>query len=528
MRKYTGLMAFVFILLAAGFLFTMNSGSNSSLTGGPALLTVNGQKFDQKTYQREGSSTIQLANAAMLYAYVQQLGVDWQELRGGNLSAESTNQFIANRAITKAEAQKLGLYASDEAVTKFLHERSIFSMGGEFDQAAYNDFVSERLPRIGMRESDLLELFRDQLIFQQLVDLIGGNMQAPLDGFTTDFQSDQQLVTVEKITFDRDEFVKQQNPSEEEVKAFWEENRDRWLTDEQRKISYVIFNSTLPEDKEGDAALSETEKEAARAEHVKQVNRNVELVSDQIDASHGKEFKAAVESNGYKLTETELFTRGTVPAELMVPVNSRDNKYRLLSDAIFDDAIWENTLYERVSDPISIGDKNFVIFQITERVEPQVKEFEAAKVQAKAELIAENADKAVADAAAAALASINEKVAAGKSFEDAAKELELEVVKVDTFGIRGGDRPQNENNPNLVFNAAKKLNPNQVSEVLTDRDRAFFIHLVKRELEDSESNRNQLEQAYETYNTSLSYYIFSNWLREQFAAAKVTGRQVSN
>ena len=73
MRKYTGLMAVVFILLAAGFLFTMNDLSTTrggGMGSGPAILEANGRILDQQEYRRMGDNTLQLASEAGLHTYV--------------------------------------------------------------------------------------------------------------------------------------------------------------------------------------------------------------------------------------------------------------------------------------------------------------------------------------------------------------------------------------------------------------------------------------------------------------------------
>ena len=73
MRKYTVLMAVVFVLLGAGFLFTMNNSTSSRGAGGgsgPTVLEVYDRALDQQEYRRMGDATLQLASDAGLHSYV--------------------------------------------------------------------------------------------------------------------------------------------------------------------------------------------------------------------------------------------------------------------------------------------------------------------------------------------------------------------------------------------------------------------------------------------------------------------------
>ena len=143
MRKYTGLMAAVFILLAAGFLFTMNDisgGGGGGMGSGPTVLEANGRILDQQEYRRMGDSTLQLASEAGLHVYVNFLIVpDAAQLQqamqllqygypnyyltmGRNLKADDFNRFISNRIIIQQAMQTMGVRASDEEINNALIE----------------------------------------------------------------------------------------------------------------------------------------------------------------------------------------------------------------------------------------------------------------------------------------------------------------------------------------------------------------------------------------------------------------------
>ena len=182
-RKYTGLMAIVFVLLGAGFLFTMNNGTSSRGGGsGPTVLEVYGQSLDGQVYQRMGSTTLQLASEAGLHSYINFLmAPDAQALqqamqmgrfghnyytisKRNNLTEHDLNRFIANRIILQKAMETMGLYASEEEITETLKSSPVFSTSqGKYDEAAFNLFVDKRLGKLGMTQTDLRDLIRESL-----------------------------------------------------------------------------------------------------------------------------------------------------------------------------------------------------------------------------------------------------------------------------------------------------------------------------------------------------------------------------
>ena len=135
MRKYTGLMAVVFVLLAAGFLFTMNDiGTGAGGGSGPTALEVYGQSIDQQTYQKSGQRTLQLCSEVGMHNYVNFLMApdaaqlqqslqfasfgNYYTLFGNNLTEQDLNRFVANRYILQNAITEMGLYASEDEVSE--------------------------------------------------------------------------------------------------------------------------------------------------------------------------------------------------------------------------------------------------------------------------------------------------------------------------------------------------------------------------------------------------------------------------
>ena len=88
--------------------------------------------------------------------------------------------------------------------------------------------------------------------------------------------------------------------------------------------------------------------------------------------------------------------------------------------------------------------------------------------------------------------------------------------------------PQGEPSYRELLRTASGLNPGEVSDVIDQPTRSFFIHLDKRELEVSEDSQNRIDDSVASSNDAISLYTFINWINHQYLEAEVKGRPNSN
>lgn len=572
MRKYTGLMAVVFVLLGAGFLFTMNDIGGSSAGGGsgPTMLEVYGQSLDQPAYQRMGSSTLQLASEAGLHSYINFLmapdanslqqaiqlgayGMNYYTISQRNLSNQDLNRFVANRLILQKAMTDMGLYASEEEITETLKSAPTFTnRDGKFDQAAYTLFVEKRLGRYGMTEKDLRNIILESLCLNKLVTVVGGGL-APSRSATQDmFEAQSQTVTLAKVVFNRDDFVEKEKPTEEEIKAYWEAHQDAYKTDEKRRISYILLDLPKEEEeakdekadeKKDESKMTDAEKEAEKAKKeaeareqaekaekrriaakglTKEITETYQAILDSESAKKPLDFEAIAKSRNHTLVKTELFTRGTLPDALKdLTLRGSSNRNRPLGEDIYSETLSENA-YDNVSDPLPVGEHAWIIFTIDEVVEPVLLDYTAARNKARANLIGENGTKKVKQAAKDERTAILELMKAGKSFDEAAKEKGLTPIQVGPFSAQG-IQPKDEPSARQLHTLAGGLNPGDVSETIDENDRSLFFFVEKRELEDSEQNQLQLDRAVDGGKMDFMVRTYLNWINHQYASAEVKG-----
>lgn len=577
MRKYTVLMAIVFVLLGAGFLFTMNNGTSSRGAGGgsgPTVLEVYDRALDQQEYRRMGDSTLQLASDAGLNTYVnflmipdiRQLQQAMQLMRygypnyyltmGRNLTAQDFNRFVANRIILQKAMEDMGIYASEEEVTESLKTSQRFAPDGKYDAAAYSTFIEKRLGKLGMTEKYLREVVRESLCLNKLINIVGGGLIPPRTGVRDLIEARDQTVTLARIVFNRDDFVEKENPTEEEIKAYWEARQDAYKTEEKRRINYLLLDipKEETEDKKEDtpappatdasettdkaaadkaasdkAKKEATEKALKEEAHLKRsraLRREIDQIAQEIDDRFNDKkplnLAELLAQRNHTMVKTELFDRNSLPKEIAaLTLRGNVNQSRTLSQLIF--SISQSTdPYDLVSDPLPVGDDGWLIFTLEETVAPVLLDYATARNKARAQLIAENADKKVKQAAQEARDAIVEIMKSGKTFDAAAKEKGLVPVQVGPFSA-SGIAPKNEPSYQSLHRTASGLNPGDVSQPINENDRSLFIYVAKRELEDTEDNQRKIDYTLEGIKNELMMLTFLNWINHQYQTAGVKG-----
>lgn len=578
MRKYTGLMAAVFILLAAGFLFTMNDisgGGGGGMGSGPTVLEANGRILDQQEYRRMGDSTLQLASEAGLHLYVNFLIVpdapqlqqamqllqygypNYYRTMGRNLKADDLNRFISNRIIIQQAMQSMGVRASDEEINTAIMSSPSFSSEGKFDNAKYASFIEKRLGRLGMTEKDLREIVHESLCLNKIIEIVGGGLLVPRQAAQDLLEAQMQAVSISRVVFNRDDFVEKEQPSEEEIKAYWDTHQDAYKTEEQRRINYILLTlppetqvksspATLPADATEEQKKAHAEAEQARldaeaqvkaqladkrAQDARSIQKEIDQISQEIYNSEEEkkplDFAAIITKRNRQIIETSLFSRSKLPKEIAaLKLRGNFNKGKTIADFIFGHSTASQDPYDLVSDALPVGEHGWIVFTLEEVVEPTLLDYTAARGAARAQLVSENGSIKVKEAAQAARAATAELVKSGKSFDEAAKEQGLTPVQIGPFTINDRETQSKDPSYRLLHQKASGLNPGDLSETIDENDRSLFFYLISREVEDTEESKQRIESVINNGKNQIMMIAFLNWLQQQYQEADVKGLAV--
>jgi peptidyl-prolyl cis-trans isomerase D len=256
-RKYTGLMIVVLVLLFIGLVF-LGDGVGNSFSGKP-VMKVNGRGISQKEFQRNAIDVQRIASELPMNGLLPResrilashyLGEDIIESpyvtsqsviqQMGLFLDPNPTRLLANRVAIQKAGIEYGVTPSNEEVESFVENVIFADSEGNFDQEASREFFEEKAGKLGIGTRGFNEYIKDLLTAQNLFKLIGGDLAPEMETVRALYDSSQQKITVQQVSLTSAKFEAEVTPSEEEIKIFYEENQANYNSDEKRKVSYIF------------------------------------------------------------------------------------------------------------------------------------------------------------------------------------------------------------------------------------------------------------------------------------------------
>lgn len=331
-RKYTGLMVVVLVLLFIGLVF-LDGGITKAFNGKPVMevgaLSISPKEFDRQR------SLIQLPRALMPKAnefpieipenslqlakhYLGETFIESQQPKTrasivGYMAAflqpypGEPERFIANRINIRKGGIEFGVTPSNDEVEKFVETVLFADADGNFDQKAYSDFAKDRISNIGGIPG-FNNYIRDLLTAQNLSKILGGGISPEMNTERKLFDVQKQEISGSKITLESGVYEGQVKPTEDELKEYYEENQKKYNSDELRKITFV----SIEPDWEKALEKSKEAKAKADAEEAQQKKQ-------------AEEDKKKAEEAARKANEANKTTKEPKPAEPEKETNAETN-----------------------------------------------------------------------------------------------------------------------------------------------------------------------------------------------------------
>ena len=544
LRKYTGLIIVIFVILFISFFF-LDSHSVRNLNSGRPMLKIAGRTYDDKEYNNLGKSSLELAYGLAgsgdfdLVQFVMSLSA---ETTGKEDAAE---KFFIGRMILRQAKEEFGVYPGDEEISAYLRTLKVFGgPEGKFNPETYRNFIEKGMGRLGMTEKDLRELASDVLACKKINAIVGSGLSVDHAAVAKDLALQNQQITGELAKLELAPFEEKIQPTEEEIKKYWEIISDSFTTEPKRKFTYVIATPSLPTEATtpdapeslADAAASEEVKKAAakkkeeekakRAAALAEESRKKQLELDalvddflfRLEEQKGSGFEELAKANGWEVKTTELFARSAAPKELDLKLRSSSRGGKAV-DQLF--LIQETSdPFSKISEAIAVGDNQWIVARIDGEEKSRPKTFEEARGDARAQYISEKATEALKAAAADDLTKIKTLLSAGKTFAEAAKEVGIPETRPFT-AIISTYRPDGASEPQNLFEAARNVEPGTLADVITESDRAFILHVAKREVVKSADAATRIDSEVASLTRKNETIAFTAWIAERTETAKV-------
>jgi hypothetical protein len=546
LRKYTGLMIAIFVILFISFFF-LDSSSVRNIGSGKAIVKIAGRTYSDKEFRTLGSSSMDLAymlagsGEYSIYQFVMGLST------GATSKDDGPVKFFIGRMILRQAKEDFGVYPNEEEITNYL--RSLRPFAGpdqKFSPEAYQNFVDKGMGRLGLGEKDLRELASDMIAMKKINAIVGSGLVVSKDAVARNLALENQQITGSIAKLELTPYEEKIEPTEEEIKTYWESISDSFTTEPKRKFSFIIATPEAVIDTEADkveepetiaeAAASDEVKEAARKkkeeEKAKHAGEMAEkrrkaqfdldtLVSDfidQVEEQKGAGFEELAKEYKWEVKTTGLFPLSAVPADIALNVrfNSQGGK---VSDQLFK-IIETSDPLSKISEAIPVGENQWIVARLDEEEKSRPKTYPEARDEARAQYILEKATEAIKTAANEDITKIKESLAAGKAFAEAAKEAGIEET-TEFSAITKTSRPDGATQPQNLFEVTRTLDPGSIADVVMEPDRAFIVHVATREVVKEANQEARIDGEVTSRANENETIAFLAWLAERVEAAQV-------
>jgi peptidyl-prolyl cis-trans isomerase D len=412
-----------------------------------------------------------------------------------SLEAEDRlNIDAVHRLLLMRKARELGIRASDEDVIRQIRAQPILrNEQGQFDPGRYQRFMIY-LNNLGVSESLLEEIMREQVVLARLRALVTDGLKVTPTEMSLYYTPLHEQATIDYVEFDVADYKEPIEINENEVRTYYDQNREALRKPAQVKVRYVYFTVTdakksltlsdneiaeyyeRNKDKYVDAEkkpkpLAEVKDEVRsdlldlRAERLagdRATSFSVKLVQEP--GAPRPDFVKIAAEFGVTPHETGFFSAGET-----VPGIEADRQFDQAALALGPDMLF--------SDPVR-GKDGYYVLEYLDGKPSRIPSFEEAKQEVIDRLKQRAAYEAIVKRGREDATKVQQAVAAGKSFSAACAELGLQVKTAPPFTAveEVKDLPA----ARTVQEVALGMATNSVSEFIPFPTGGLFFHLKGR------------------------------------------------
>lgn len=363
---------------------------------------------------------------------IQQFGKDFDaSLLDDKLLRNAALDSLVERTLLLQGAKDAGMAVSDAALDQMIVQLPVFQVEGKFDAARFDQVLQQQgFTRMQFRE----RLKQDVLISQLQAALAGSNFvtDAELDAFV---RLDKQTRDFASLTLPADS--KAIELTDEEVKAYYDEHADQFMSVEQVVIEYVELK------KEAFFAQAEASDEELQALYQKEIANLAEqrhaahILLEVNDKQSDEQAKAKLEEAAKRLQAGEDFA--VLAKELSQDPGSADNGGDLgfAGPGVYDPE-FEKALYAlnkgEVSAPVR-SEFGWHLIKLLDVQAPEVPSFDSLKTKLEREIKAQQVEQRFVEAAK----DLEEASFEASDLAQPAQELGLQVQTSGAFGREGGE-----------------------------------------------------------------------------------------
>ena len=231
-RKYTGLIIVLFVLVIIGFFFLDTSSIRASQGGAP-VIKINGRDYSDKEYRKLGISGYELTQGLAQAGDFQLYSFLFSLAGNANSQDQGIENFFTSRILLRSAKEEFGIYPGEAEIDTFIRQiRAFTGPDGEFSQEQYRNFIERGIGRLGLTEGDIRVLASDILTQRKLSEILGSGLRINREVIARQTEIQNQRISLHVASIDLAPIEAEINPTEEEVKEYWETVKEAFKTAE--------------------------------------------------------------------------------------------------------------------------------------------------------------------------------------------------------------------------------------------------------------------------------------------------------
>ena len=347
-----------------------------------------------------------------------------------------------DRLIVLKEADRLGIKVKNDEVISTIQNYAFFQRNGQFDTPLYNDvvrFVFEMKPR------SFEESIRDTIKASKLVNESTKEVSVTEDEVYDVFQKQNEKVQISYLLFTPDDFKDQSSATDEEIQAYYEENKLEFLQPFSINVEFIALD--LIEETEEDNSVNDAVLEKANKIYQ--------------DAAVSGDLTAAAKTHGLETKLSGFFSREEPNLDLKWSFDVYNQVFQLSQGELLAPVRSSNSI---------------IIAKIAESREAYVPEFTQAADKVKDKILRLNARGVTKEKAEQTLASIEQAYSKKADFTEAADTFGYETQQTPEFN-RGQYLPKIGISPAFQEAAFRLSDTNKISGVIEAETGYYILHL---------------------------------------------------
>jgi PPIC-type PPIASE domain. len=163
-----------------------------------------------------------------------------QYTRGQSFPARLLLNGLISSRITRVEADRLGLTASDAEVAAALREQLKTEDGKPIDQKRYEEYAAQQAGSVAAYEQAL----RDELSAKKLEAFVTSGVTVSEEEVLKDFQHKNTKFDLSYVAVNANDLAQTITPTDQELKDYYEKNKAAfYIGVPQKKIKYIFVNT---------------------------------------------------------------------------------------------------------------------------------------------------------------------------------------------------------------------------------------------------------------------------------------------